>query len=172
MAGALASTTLFPPGQPGTPGTSREERRLPVAPRSRPTGQACQVHSVTALPMPRAGHGQVHGGGQQADSPPGSSAGQGAPGLGALSAPYIGPGRPRPASDGRAAAVPQGPSSFGEEVHVTLSPPCMVGAQEASVAQLQLSSGARPTWQEINRGSHTMAWTESADEQRVCRRRK
>ena len=113
-----------------------------MAPRSGPTGQACQVHSVTALPMPWAGHGQVHGGSQQVDSPPGSSAGQGAPGLGALSAPYIGPRRPPPASDERAAAVPQGPRSFGEEVHITLSPPCMVGAQEASSAQLQLSSGA------------------------------
>lgn len=98
-------------------------------------GRACQVQSHGSSHPPRAGHGQVPGGGQQADSTPGSSAGQGAPELCALLAPYIGPRRPPPASDGRAAAVPQGPRSFGEEVHVTLSPPCVVRAQEAAAAR-------------------------------------
>ena len=54
--------------------------------------------------------------------------------------------------------------SFSEEVHVTLSPPCTVRSQEASATTALDSSGTRSTWQEINRGSHTRAWTESVKE--------
>lgn len=125
-------------------------------------GRACQVQSHGSSHPPRAGHGQVPGGGQQADSTPGSSAGQGTPELCALLAPYIGPRRPPPASDGRAAAVPQGPRSFGEEVHVTLSPPCVVRAQEAAAAAAPAQFRGPIHVAEIKRSSHTMAWTESA----------
>ena len=59
----------------------------------------------------RAGHGRVHGGGQQADSTLGTAWATVAPELCTLSALYMGPHCPPPAPDGRASAIPRVPEA-------------------------------------------------------------
>ena len=63
---------------PGTPGTRHGARRPPVAEEEWTHGPGMPGPQSQGSPHPlRAGHGQVHGSGQQADSTPGDSAGYG-----------------------------------------------------------------------------------------------
>ena len=73
-----------------------------VDPRPRLPGQ-----SQGSPHLLRAGHGRVHGGGQQADSTPGTARATVAPELCALSALYVGPRCSPPAPDGQAWAIPR-----------------------------------------------------------------
>lgn len=172
--GTPGSMPLFPPGQPrdpGTPGTRRGERRLPVAQKENgPTGRACQAHRVRAFPTHCVqGTVQVHGGGQQADSTPGDSTGcGGTPGSAPLSALYVGPRCPPSCTKQASRSHPQGSRSFGEEVHVTLSPPARSDLRKRQPPQLLDDSG-NPIHEaeEINAERRT-ARTKSMRRQRVC----